>query len=205
MDYEDNLKQIEKFLDEWEEENNSRRKNLEKSMKDAGDYYKEGIKIQKEYRENVSKIIKIKNVRDCEKLIEDISKTIPSHIIMGEALPIMEELTSDVSSKMQKKIKSDLKKYKETQKLLPKELADRVEQLSVEEKDLLELMDKNMAFLVEGIGPLMMLSRDKWSFLWNLANWKLNTLLAKQMNRYTLAVVVLTVAVVIFAFIQLWL
>ena len=53
------------------------------------------------------------------------------------------------------------------------------------------------------IAPLMTLSRDKWSFLWNLANWKFNAILTKQMKTYTYAVMILTIIVAIFAGVQL--
>ena len=46
------------------------------------------------------------------------------------------------------------------------------------------------------------LTKEKWNFLWNLANWKYTTILSSRLEKYTFWVMIFTIIVVIFTIIS---
>ena len=196
------IEKLEEFLDAWKKENDIRRKLHEKIKKENEGFYNDGIKTQKEYMANIKKIVNIKNIDECEKFINDIAKDIPTHIVLKELHPIMQELTKDMSDKA-KLFDSSIADSEDVKKAIPKKYIDRALKLEKEEKELVQKIEMDFQMMTNVIAPLMTLSRDKWSFLWNLANWKFNAILTKQMKTYTYAVMILTIIVAIFAGVQL--
>jgi len=197
------IEELEECLIAWEKENQFRKNHHEKMKKEIKRFYNEGLKTQQGYRDNIGKIVDIKNLKECERFIVDISKTIPSHIVFSEVQPLMQNMVDDLSSEAKKTLESSLEDSIAVKKAISKKYRDRALKLENEEKELVKKIEGDFQIMTNLIAPLLTLSRDKWSFLWNLANWKFNAILTKQMKVYTYAVMILTIIVAILAGMQL--
>jgi hypothetical protein len=193
--------EIEDALDAWEKENETRRDLHKKMQQDINIYFKQGFDKQKGYKENIDHIINIKNTKQCEELINKIAKDIPAHIIMNMAHPLMQNIVEESKEKTKKVKELNLEDDEAVKKVLSKEQRDKALKFDKEEKQLRGELDSDFEIMTNTIFPLMMFSRDQWSFLWNLASWKSNLLLTKQMKNYTYWVMVLTGVVVFFTII----
>jgi hypothetical protein len=195
-------KKIEKFLNDWEKENKQLKENLEKFKNNMISYFEEGEKTQEEYINNIEKISKIKNVKECENFINEISEDIPSHITVREVQPLMINLIKDMKEQQKKLKEVNLDDDESIKKVVPKEQGDKAIKLEKEKKQLQKNYQENLEIMAEQIPLILSLSREKWSFLWNLASWKFNAILSKEMRKYSFWVMILTIIVVIFMIIS---
>ena len=134
------------------------------------EYLPQGSEIQQKYMDDIRSIGNIQNVKQCEKIINRLAKDIPKYMTMDEAYPLLKDL---------------LKITEEDRELQDAEI------------ELRKKSHENFKIMVETIYPSLILSKDKRDFLWNLATWKSNLLLTKQMKKYTFVVMILTIIVVI--------
>ncbi|MCX6662803.1 MAG: hypothetical protein NTZ75_00980 [Euryarchaeota archaeon] len=189
---------IEHALNLYEKENEYRKTLSERMEKENNDYLQQSIDIQRKYKEDLHSIIKIKNVETCEKFINKIANDIPRYITMDETYPLLKELTESTEGEHKKINEIDLEDDNAIKALLSDDQRDRLKKLQDGEKQIKKKSQENFKIMIETIYPSLILSRDKRDFLWNLATWKSNLLLTKQMKNYTYLVMILTGVVVFF-------
>lgn len=187
-------KRIDKSLRTWEKENENLKNFLKKIDEDNSKYLQESLKKQKEYKEIINKIVDLKNTKQCEKIINRITKDIPADIIYPDLLSLSQQLLEKEKTKELKELNLEDDSVKA---IFSEEQRNKVSILDREERELRKEINEGFQVATNTIFPFLRLTRDQCSFLWNLASWKSNLLLAKQMRKYTYWVMILTGVVVI--------
>jgi hypothetical protein len=189
---------IDKALQTWENDNKGMKLFYKKIEEDNKKYLQDALKEQEEFQSIVKQIIEIENTKQCEELIKKIAEDIPSDIMFNNLYSIFQEFMKEEESKIGELKELDDEKIRN---VFTEEQSRKAIDLDKEERQLKEDLKDEFHTMTDMIYPFLSLSKDQWSFLWNLASWKSNLLLTKQMKKYTYWVMILTGIVVIFTII----
>lgn len=189
---------IDKSLKNWENHNNEMRKFYGEIKENNKKYLQEALKTQDEFHIIVQQIIDIENIYQCEDLIKKIAKDIPSDIMFNNLHSIFQQFLEEADAKAKE---LDARDNNNIEDGFTDDQRKKAAYLDKEECKLREDLQHEFHTMTDMIYPFMVMSQDQWSYLWNLASWKSNLLLTKQMKKYTYWVMILTGIVVIFTII----
>ncbi|MCJ7697468.1 MAG: hypothetical protein MUO73_03960 [Thermoplasmata archaeon] len=188
-------RRIDKALHTWEKENEDLKNFLKKIEEDNSKYLQESLKKQEEYKEIINKIVDLENTKQCEKIINRIAKDIPADIIYPDLLSLFQQLLEKEKAEELKELNLEDDSVKA---VFSEEQRNKASILDREERKLRKEINEGFQGATNTIFPFLRLTRDQWSFLWNLASWKSNLLLTKQMKRYTFWVFIFTILLAVF-------
>lgn len=188
-------RRIDKALHTWEQENEDLKNFLKKIEEDNSKYLQESLKKQEEYKEIINKIVDLENTKQCEKIINRIAKDLPADIIYPNLLSLFQQLLEKEKTEELKELNLEDDSVKA---VFSEEQRNKASILDGEERKLRKEINEGFQGATNTIFPFLRLTRDQWSFLWNLASWKSNLLLTKQMKRYTFWVFIFTILLAVF-------